>query len=368
MERLYIGIYGGVNSGKSTLINRLAGQDIAIVAPQAGTTTDPVRKNIELEGVGPAVLIDTAGYGDDTALAARRAAKTAQTLDIVDMAVVLSAAAPTPQDTAFIETLKQRKIPFFIINKEQAQDRRAVLRLIQKNKPAHISAKQVLLDDIVAAGDIVVLVTPIDAAAPQGRLILPQAQSIRNLLDNNAVSVVLQPRQLAGFLAQNKNVKLVVTDSQAFGEVNKIVPADIALTSFSILFARLKGNFELYLKSAGAIDKLKDGDKVLMLESCAHSAGACDDIGRVKLPALLSKKTGKKLEFSIVSGLDALPVNLREYALIIQCGGCMVTKQQLKTRIEAAAAAGAPVTNYGVAMAYCAGILPRVTEVFKKGI
>ncbi|MDR1123798.1 MAG: [FeFe] hydrogenase H-cluster maturation GTPase HydF, partial [Elusimicrobiota bacterium] len=375
MERLYIGIYGSVNSGKSSIINKLAGQDIAIVSPTAGTTTDAVRKIMELDGIGPAVLIDTAGINDTTELGSARAGATARTLDIIDLAVIVADCGfLTAEDLALAALLKTRKIPFFIINNKAdlpdfkplvyegadvlefsasaAQNAAAVLALIQKHKPAHLGEKQILLDDIVKGGDIVVLVVPIDAAAPKGRLILPQVNALRNILDNRAVAVVLQPDELADFIKTGVKIRIVVTDSQAFTEVSEIVPPQIPLTSFSILFARLKGDFELFRAGVKAIDKLKDGDKVLILESCSHSANTCEDIGRVKLPALLQKKSGKKLNFTIVPSLESLPADIASYALAVQCGGCMVTRSQLLTRINAVRAAGVPAANYGMAIAY----------------
>lgn len=387
MDKIYIGIYGGVNSGKSSLINRLSGQNTAIVSPERGTTTDPVKKLMELDGIGPAVLIDTAGVDDDTALASSRVAKTLQTLDIIDMAVlVINAGAEGEADKKLISAFKKRNIPFLIVNNKSdradfkkleglmetvvefsaqtSPDVRPVLEALKKLKPQ--AEKQILLDDKISAGDIVVLVCPIDSAAPAGRLILPQVKAIRNILDNKAVSVVLQPAELAAFLKLPLNVKLVVTDSQAFKEVSAIVPPNIPLTSFSILFARLKGNLPMYLKGTDALNNLKDGDKVLILESCNHSAITCEDIGRVKLPALISKKSGRKLEFKIIPGLEPLPDDLSSYALAVQCGGCMVTKNQLKQRVAALAEAGVPVSNYGVMIACCTGILPRVTEIFKE--
>lgn len=387
MDKIYIGIYGGVNSGKSSLINRLSGQNTAIVSPERGTTTDPVKKLMELDGIGPAVLIDTAGVDDDTALASSRVGKTLQTLDIVDMAVlVLGGGIMGEANKKLISLFKKKNIPFLIVNNKSdlsdfkkpeglsetvvefsaktAPNVKPILEALKKLKPQ--TEKQILLDDKISSGDIVVLVCPIDSAAPAGRLILPQVKAIRNILDNKAVSVVLQPGELAAFLKLPLKVKLVVTDSQAFKEVSAIVPPEIPLTSFSILFARLKGNLPMYLKGTNALSSLKDGDKVLILESCNHSAITCEDIGRVKLPALISKKSGKKLEFKIIPGLEPLPEDLSSYALAVQCGGCMVTKNQLKQRVAALAEAGVPVSNYGVMIACCTGILSRVTEIFKE--
>ena len=387
MDKTYIGIYGSVNSGKSSLINRLSGQDTAIVSPERGTTTDPVRKLIELDSLGPCVLIDTAGIDDDTVLSRSRVAKTMQTLDLIDIAVVvISAGAINEAEKNLLALLAKKKIPFLIVNNKsdlpgfkeleefkdksisfsalRSPDVKEILRALSRLKPK--GGEDVLLDDKITRGDIVVLVCPIDSAAPKGRLILPQVMTIRNLIDNNAVSVVLQPGELAEFLKSNPKVKLVVTDSQVFKQVSEIVPSDIPLTSFSMLFARFKGNLDLYLEGAEHLKNLKDGDKVLILESCNHSALTCEDIGRVKLPKLISAKSGRKLEFKIIPGLEPLPQNLKEYALAVQCGGCMVSKEQLRKRVQALIEAGVPVSNYGVVIALCTGILPRVSEVFKK--
>lgn len=385
MDKLYIGIYGSVNSGKSSLINKLSGQHTAIVSPQRGTTTDPVKKLMELDGLGPCVLIDTAGIDDKTSLANERISKTMQTLDIVDIAVyVFNGGKVSAEDEKMLALIKSKKLPLLLVNNKSdlpdfkalggeysaalsfstanAENAEVILNALNTLKPQ--AEKQILLDDKINKGDIVVLVCPIDSAAPKDRLILPQVKTIRNILDNRAVCVVLQPEELEDFLKLNLPVKLVITDSQAFKQVGKIVPPQIPLTSFSILFSRLKGNLPLYLKSINVIENLKDGDKILILESCNHSANTCDDIGRVKLPKLISAKSGKKLDFKVVAGLEPLPDDLTSYALAVQCGGCMITKNQLKQRVEKLIEAGVPVSNYGVVIAYCNGILPRVSEMF----
>ncbi len=387
MDKLHIGIYGSVNSGKSSLINRLSGQNTAIVSPERGTTTDPVRKLIELDSLGPCVLIDTAGLDDNTVLSSQRVAKTLQTLDLIDIAIlVISCGIIGKAERNLLNLFAQKDIPFLIVNNKsdlpnfkevdgfkeksvnfsalKSPDVKEILSALARLRPA--AEEDVLLDDKISRGDMVVLVCPIDSAAPKDRLILPQVKAIRNILDNNAVSVVLQTDELVGFLKSNPKVKLVVTDSQAFKEVSGIVPQSIPLTSFSMLFARLKGNLDLYLEGAEHLNGLKDGDKVLILESCNHSALTCEDIGRVKLPKLISAKSGKKLEFKIIPGLEPLPENLKEYAMAVQCGGCMVTKKQLARRVAALLKAGVPVSNYGVMIALCNGILPRVSEPFKK--
>ncbi len=388
MEKLYIGIYGSVNSGKSSLINRLAGQEIAIVSEKEGTTTDPVKKLIELDGIGPCVLIDSAGINDSTELGAARIDKTMQTVDIIDMAIIVAdAGILTEEDKNLITLFKEKNKPFFVINNKKDKgnyktltvegtevyefsctkdkDVKALLKAIQKYRPGYAVKKLVLLDDLIEKDDVIVSVTPIDSAAPEGRMILPQMNVIRNVLDNNAINVVVQVEQLAAFLKLPVKVKLVITDSQAFKEVSKIVPPEIPLTSFSIAFARMKGDFEYYVQSVRKIAKLKDGDKVLILESCSHSGISCEDIGRVKLPKMIREISGKTLDFKIITNLDPLPQDIASYGLVVQCGGCMVTKNQLQTRIQNIKEAGVPVTNYGVTIAYCTGILDRVTEIFK---
>lgn len=387
MDKLYIGIYGSVNSGKSSLINKLSGQNTAIVSSERGTTTDPVRKLIELDGLGPCVLIDTAGIDDTTALSKERISKTMQTLDIVDIALyVFDGGKVSAQDEKMLALIKSKQLPLLLVNNKcdlpdfkelrgeyypalsfsagNADKADVILKALKAIKPQ--TEKQILLDDKIKKGDIVVLVCPIDCAAPKDRLILPQVKTVRNILDNRAVSIVLQPEELESFLKLNLPVRLVITDSQAFKQVSQIVPPQIPLTSFSILFARLKGNLPLYLQGTKAAENLKDGDRILILESCNHSANTCDDIGRVKLPKLISAKSGKRLDFTVVAGLEPLPEDLSSYALAVQCGGCMITKHQLKQRVEKLIQAGVPLSNYGVMMAYCNGILPRVSEIFLK--
>jgi [FeFe] hydrogenase H-cluster maturation GTPase HydF len=384
MDKLHIGIYGAVNSGKSTIINKLAGQEIAIVSPIAGTTTDPVRKLMELDGIGPVVLIDTAGNNDVTELGRDRVAKSLQSIDIVDLAVLVVNNKLEAEDEALVEIFKTKNKPFFIINNKsdlpdfkpfkhkgaevlafsKNAEVQPALDLIKKYRPA--LGQGVLLDGIIKKDDVVALVIPIDSAAPIGRIILPQVNVLRNILDLNAIAVSLQTGQLAGYLKSNPKPRLVITDSQAFKEVSEIVPKDIALTSFSILFSRLKGNFEESLTGARKISNLKDGEKVLILESCSHSAITCEDIGRIKLPNLIRKKSGKELSFTIIPSLEKLPEDLSSYALAVQCGGCMATKNQLSARLGNVKNAGVSFTNYGIAIAYCTGILDRVIEIFAK--
>lgn len=388
LNRPRIGFFGKMNVGKSSLVNALTGQQVAVVADEPGTTTDPVKKVIELTGIGPVELIDTAGVDDPSNLGQQRVARTNDALDQVDLAVLVFAGNFDAYDQSLMETCKARKVPFFFVqNKTDLPTTNVeikgadviafscktpqvdlLLRAIGTHLPKSSYAPDVILDDYVHAGDEVVLVIPVDSSAPQGRLILPQVQTIRNLLDIGATAVCVKDSELRAYLSGH-TPKLVVTDSQVFKYVSSVVPAPIALTSFSILFSRLKGDFDAYLKGTPAINKLQDGDAVLILESCSHTVNKCDDIGRVKIPHWLQEFTGKKLSFTTVNNLDPLPENLAKFKLAIQCGGCMVTRTQILRRLEILKEAGVPVSNYGLTIAWCNGIFERVTEIFrKKGI
>ncbi len=380
-----IGIFGKMNAGKSSLLNALTGQQVSVVAEHPGTTTDPVRKVIELTGIGPVELIDTAGIDDTGELGPQRVNRTEQTLDQVDLAILVFAGPFDAYDQTLLETCQARKVPFFLVQNKtdlpftnveikgtdvipfscKTPNVNLLLRAIAEHLPKSSFAPDVILDDYVRPGDEVILVMPLDASAPQGRLILPQVQTIRNLLDIGAAAVCVKETELRACL-QKHTPKLVVTDSQVFGYVSSVVPAHIALTSFSILFSRLKGDFDAFLKGTPAINKLRNGDKILVLESCSHTVNKCDDIGRVKIPAWLQKFTGKKLSFTTVSNLDPLPPDLANYKLAIQCGGCMVTRTQILRRLALLKEAGVPVTNYGLTIAWCNGIFERVTEIFRK--
>ena len=385
LNRPHIGFFGKMNAGKSSLINALAGQNVSVVSEQPGTTTDPVKKTMEILGIGPVVLVDTAGVDDTSILGAKRVQRTQDALDQVDLAVLVFAGNFDEYDRTLMANCLARRVPFFIVQNKTDLQRTNVeiqgvevvdftcqnpnvpllLEAIKNHLPKSSYSSNVILDDYVKAGDEVVLVIPIDASAPEGRLILPQVQTIRNLLDIGAVAICVKDTELRDYL-QHHTPKLVVTDSQAFKYVSSVVPITIPLTSFSILFSRLKGDFNAFLKGTSAISRLQEGDKILMLESCSHSINKCDDIGRVKIPALLQKFTGKKLEFTMVSNLDALPEDLPSYRLAIQCGGCMVTRTQIMRRLEILQEAGVPVSNYGLTLAYCNGIFDRVTEIFRK--
>lgn len=385
VNRPHIGIFGKMNVGKSSLINALTGQEVSVVAAHPGTTTDPVKKIIEILGIGPVTLVDTAGIDDSSALGAQRVRRTNEALDQVDLAILVFADDFNSYDQSLMETFQARSVPFFVVHNKcdlyatnteikgadvvdfscKEPHLPILLDMIKKHLPKSAYSQDVLLDDYVERGDEVVLVIPIDASAPEGRLILPQVQTIRNLLDIGAAAVCLKDTELREYLRLH-TPKLVVTDSQAFKYVSSVVPPTIPLTSFSILFSRLKGDFEAYLKGTRAIDTLQDGDKVLILESCSHSVNKCDDIGRTKIPNWLQKYTGKKLQFTVVANLDALPDDAETYKLAIQCGGCMVTRTQIMRRLNILKEKGVSLSNYGLAIAYCNGIFDRVTEIFRK--
>ncbi len=396
----FIGVFGKRNSGKSSLINVFAGQNVAIVSDTPGTTTDPVKKRMEIFGIGPVVLVDTAGIDDTGQLGNQRVAKTKEVISQIDVALLLFTNNQIDKfELDLIEQFQQEDIPFILIHNQSdiiSLDSSLGLELTERFKSDVVEFSCSLLDSseqnrmvemltslivkavsgspytdktlfegLVEKDDIVILVCPIDSEAPEGRLILPQVNAIRDLLDRDATAVVLQPGNLEKYIRENRtNIKMVVTDSQAFEEVDKAVPADIPLTGFSVILARSKGNFHHYIKGTPLIDKLNDGDKVLILESCSHHS-SCDDIGRVKIPKLLEKRTGKKIYWDIVAGLDPLPEDIEKYKLVIQCGGCMITNRQLASRLRSAIRKGVPVTNYGMTLAYCMGIYDRATAMFR---
>ena len=375
----HIGIYGRTNSGKSTLINKLTGQHIAIVSDQAGTTTDPVKKSIEIFGIGPVVLIDTAGIDDTSELGKQRVEKTYQTLKEIDGAILVVADNHYGEpETQLIEKFKGYDIPFVMVNNlfegvssNEAinlnvlqGDLQPVVEALKKAIPESAYKKTSMLGGIVKPNDVVLLVTPIDAEAPEGRLILPQVMAIRNALDNDCICVVLKETNLQQYFDTMPHPDLVVTDSQAFAMVSKIVPEEVRLTSFSILLARLRGDFENYLKGTPHLAELKDGDRILMLESCTHEI-SCGDIGRVKLPALIRKFTGKNIQFDYLAGLAPIE-NIEQYAMAIQCGGCVATRKQLFNRTNLAVKAGIPISNYGMAIAFMTGVFNRSIQIFNK--
>jgi len=391
----HIGIYGRRNNGKSSLINRLAGQDIAIVSDYAGTTTDPVKKSLEITGFGPVILIDTAGIDDEGDLGTKRIDKTLATIKTVDLAIlVITHNIFGDFEKKLIEEFKNTDTPFFIVHNKsdiqplaentrtkivaqtqsdiiefetiEAQNIEKIIKKIKTTIPESAYTNPSLIGDLLSYGDIVLLITPIDIEAPAGRLILPQVQAIRDILDNDAVAIVLKESEVDSFLRKTGiTPALAITDSQIFNKADASVPKNVPLTSFSIMLAKFKGDFENYLKGTPKIADLQDGDRVLMLESCTHHV-SCDDIGRVKIPRWLTNFTGKKLEYDVVAGLDQLPRNITEYSLVIQCGGCVITRKQLINRLRPAMDAGVPVTNYGMAIAYVQGIYQRAIEPFTK--
>jgi [FeFe] hydrogenase H-cluster maturation GTPase HydF len=389
----HIGIFGRRNNGKSSLINALAEQDVAIVSAQPGTTTDPVRKSVEIFGIGPAILVDTAGIDDTGELGLLRVRKTLQVIKAIDLAIIVITDNSIGEfENDLINHFKKFDVPFiFVHNKSDLSpispelknqvhieiqsevvdfsalnpaNKEQLIDMIIRHMPDTAYTSQSLLGGLLNRGDVVMLITPIDNEAPEGRMILPQVQAIRDVLDNDCINIVLKETEVDHFLKTSGiKPKLAITDSQMFGRIDKVIPHDIPLTGFSVLLARHKGPFDKYLEGTPKIDELKDGDKVLILESCTHQVN-CDDIGRYKIPDWLMAYTGKKLEFEIVAGLDSFEKDLTKYALIVQCGGCMITKKQVHSRLKEAIEAGIPITNYGMAIAYCKGIYSRAIEPF----
>jgi [FeFe] hydrogenase H-cluster maturation GTPase HydF len=390
----HIGIFGKRNNGKSSLINALAGQDVAIVSEQPGTTTDPVRKSVEIFGIGPVILVDTAGIDDTGDLGTLRIRKTLQVIKFIDLAIIVIVDNSIGEfENDLIDHFKKYDVPFiFVHNKSditpldldfkshihiglqtevvdfstfKPENKELLIQVITRHMPATAYQSTSLLGGLLNRGDIVMLITPIDNEAPEGRMILPQVQAIRDVLDNDCINIVLKETEVEHFLKTTGiKPKLAVTDSQMFGRIDKIIPKEIPLTGFSVLLARHKGPFDKYLEGTPKIDELKDGDRVLILESCTHQVN-CDDIGRYKIPDWLTNHTSKKLEFDIVAGLDSFDHDLTKYALIVQCGGCMITRKQLHSRLQEAIDAGIPVTNYGMAIAWTKGIFARAIEPFK---
>ena len=389
----HIGIFGRRNSGKSSLINLLTGQQIAIVSDTAGTTTDPVKKSIEIFGVGPCVLIDTAGIDDVGELGLQRVEKTMKVLEEIDCAIlVITGNQFGEPEQQLVNRMKELAVPFFVVhNKADEEPLLAVMKAVIEQKydvkvldfsvsrnddiaplvemlkkaiPESAYQKVSLLGGIIHPKEVVVLVCPVDSEAPEGRLILPQVMAIRDVLDNECICVVLKETHLQQYLESMPKPALIVTDSQVFGYVSKIVPQEIPLTSFSIVMARLRGDFDNYEKGTPHLSQLKDGDTVLLLESCTHHS-TCEDIGRVKLPRMILKYTGKDIHFEYVAGLAPIE-HPERYAMAIQCGGCMSTRKQLHNRTNLFVNLSIPISNYGMALAYMNGIFERVMEPFAK--
>lgn len=385
-ERIHIGFFGQRNAGKSSVVNAVTGQKLSVVSDIKGTTTDPVKKAMELLPIGPVIILDTAGTDDTGELGKLRIEKTMQALSKTDIAVLVCDVTTglTKDDKNLIEKFKEKNIkyliaynkcdlPFEEFNLENNEILISALKNININKlkeklaefgKERISDKRIV-GDLLEKDDIAVLVTPIDSAAPKGRLILPQQMTIRDILDSCAVSVTIKETELKNTLKiLKKKPKIVITDSQVFSYVSKLVPDDIPLTSFSILFSRYKGNLETAVKGAYILNDLKDNDTVLISEGCTHHR-QCDDIGTVKLPKWICKFTNKKINFEFTSGTEFPDEKkLKKYSLIVHCGGCMLNEREMKSRINCAKSAGVPITNYGILIAHINGILKRATEIF----
>lgn len=393
-ERIHIGLFGRRNAGKSSIINAITGQNLAIVSDIEGTTTDPVIKSMELLPLGPVVVIDTPGLNDVGELGALRIRKAYQMLNKTDIALLIidSGYGVTDEDLRILKQIQKKNIPYLVVlNKcELTEDLNALTNAlavcqadsehiipVSAEKRIHIQelkdriaslapdqdSDRRIVGDLIHPSDFIVLVVPVDKAAPKGRLILPQQQTIRDILDSRAISIVVQDTELKETLdSLGRKPSLVITDSQVFSRVAKDTPHDIPMTSFSILFARYKGNLKSLVNGAQAIDTLEDGDKILISEGCTHHR-QCGDIGTEKLPNWLKQHAGKNLTYEFTSGTE-FPLELDQYKLIIHCGGCMLNEREMKYRMKCAEDAGIPMTNYGTAIAHMHGILERSLEIF----
>ena len=392
-ERVHIGFFGRRNAGKSSVLNAVTGQDLAVVSDVKGTTTDPVQKSMELLPLGPVVVIDTPGIDDEGELGALRVKKSYQVLNKSDAAVLVVDASLglCEEDFAFIEHIQKKQIPYAVaFNKSDLAPSASLAKDLQYLKEHHIDfvsistadlsgidtlkekiatlaktedTKLRIVADLIHPSDFVVLVVPIDKAAPKGRLILPQQQTIRDILEADATAIVVKEYELRDTLSHlGKKPRLVITDSQVFAKVSADTPADIMLTSFSILFARYKGNLPALVKGVTALEQIEDGDKILVSEGCTHHR-QCDDIGSVKLPRWIRQYTGKEPEFVFSSGTE-FPADLSPYKMIVHCGGCMLNEREMKYRLACAKDQNIPMTNYGILIAYIQGILKRSIEPF----
>ena len=392
-ERVHIGFFGKRNAGKSSVMNAVTGQDLAVVSEVKGTTTDPVYKSMELLPLGPVVMMDTPGIDDEGELGKLRVKKSYQVLNKTDAAVLVidGLSGASEEDAAMLKKIRKKQIPYTVVlNKQDLASEEIKEQTIQmlgigreqllsvsaadgtginelKERIAQIAKPEELerriIGDMISPSDFIVLVVPIDSAAPKGRLILPQQQTIRDILEADAVSVVIKEDRVRETIESlGKKPRLVITDSQAFEKVAADTPEDILLTSFSILFARYKGNLEMAVKGVTTLDKLKNGDKILISEGCTHHR-QCDDIGTVKIPRWIREYTGKEIQFETTSGTQ-FPDELSEYKLIVHCGGCMLNEREMKYRLSCAEDQGVPITNYGILIAYIKGILKRSVELF----
>ncbi len=392
-ERVHISFFGRRNAGKSSLVNAVTGQNLAVVSDVKGTTTDPVKKSMELLPIGPVVIIDTPGFDDEGTLGELRVQKTREILAKTDVAVLVLDATEEmgTQEQEFLALLQEKKLPFVVVKnkvdlvtteapaKASGDAIQSAYPVIYASATKNINIKELkdllgslaktkennkkIVADLLRPGDVVILVTPIDESAPKGRLILPQQQTIRDVIDAGCMAFVCQDTELPQTLASlAKPPKMVITDSQAFGRVSKMVPQEIPLTSFSILFARYKGDLATQVKGAAMLSKLQDGDKILIAEGCTHHR-QCGDIGTVKLPNWIQKFSNAKVQIDFTSGGE-FPQDVSGYKLIVHCGGCMLNEAEMKHRISLAKEADVPMTNYGVAIAHVNGILKRSLELF----
>lgn len=394
-DRVHIGFFGRRNAGKSSIVNKVTGQELAVVSDVKGTTTDPVSKAMELLPMGPVVIIDTPGIDDEGYLGELRVLKAKQVLNRVDVAVLIvdATVGKNSVEEELIRIFKEKEIPYLVVyNKADLLKTKDGNQFSSENKLNQDAEQSIyasavtgqniyelkeriaslavtdelklrLVGDLLEPSDFAILVVPIDKAAPKGRLILPQQQTIRDVLEAGAAAIVIKEDELSNTLETlGKKPKLVITDSQVFAKVSKETPEDIWLTSFSILFARFKGNLKAAAAGAAAIDRLKDGDKILISEGCTHHR-QCDDIGTVKLPRWIRNYTGKELEFEYSSGRD-FPEDVTKYSLIVHCGGCMLNEREMRYRQKCALDQEIPITNYGIAIAYMQGILKRCVEMF----
>jgi len=388
--RIAIAFLGRRNAGKSSLLNALVGYDLAIVSEQAGTTTDPVDKAVEINPLGPCLVIDTAGIDDSGELGQKRIEKTNLVIKYADVGLIIIGDGKwTPFEEEILTTLQAKKKPVIVVlNKTDCFDYAELENELQDRKldyvvtiaTAHEGISELkqkirelknvggleepsIIGDLIKAGDQVLLVVPIDLGAPKGRLILPQVQTIRDILDNDGTAIIVKERELADTLDKMARLPdLVITDSQVVLKVAGDVPAEVPLTTFSTIFSRFKGDLRQMVNGVRAIDKLQNGDKVLIAEACTHHAMA-DDIGRVKIPRWMGIYTGRKLQFEIAAG-PAFPDDVEKYSLIVQCGGCTISRTAYLNRLETAAKRGIPITNYGIAISYVQGVLPRVISPF----
>ncbi len=390
-ERVHIGIFGRMNSGKSSIINAITSQKISIVSEVKGTTTDPVMKSMELLPLGPVVLMDTPGLDDESILGHMRVESTMRILDRTDIALVILDATEgiSKEDEKIIQKIREKKVPYILVynktdlleesfqvagreNKENeiavsasTMDNIHELKELMGRMMSINGAQKKLISDLISPKDLIILVVPVDSAAPKGRLILPQQQVIRDILDSRAQALIVQVDELEDALAMiHKKPRMVITDSQAFNEVKKIVPDDIALTSFSILMARYKGNLREAVKGAYALDSLQDHQRILISEGCSHHR-QCDDIGTVKLPKWISEHTEKKLTFVHSSGTEFNREN-EKYDLVVHCGGCMLNEKEMQSRISRTLIRDIPITNYGILIAHMNGILERSIHPLKE--